>query len=104
MSGFYTTKARNDLQEILSPTGQLSAGLVKTILKGKGSLKLSARDIFYTQSMEGITDFPGASEYFILWRDSQVINLGFSYRFGKPLKTTKRSNGGAGDEMNRAGA
>ncbi len=104
ISGFYTTKARNDLQELLSPTGQLSAGLVKTILKGKGSLKLSARDIFYTQSMEGITDFPGASEYFILWRDSQVINLGFSYRFGKPLKTTKRSNGGAGDEMNRAGA
>ncbi|KQB99228.1 outer membrane beta-barrel protein [Pedobacter sp. Hv1] len=104
ISGFYTTKARNDLQEILSPTGQLSAGLVKTILKGKGSLKLSARDIFYTQSMEGLTDFPGANEYFILWRDSQVINLGFSYRFGKPLKAPKRSTGGAGDEMNRAGA
>lgn len=104
LSGFYITKARNDLQELLSPTGQVSAGLSKTILKGKGSLKLSARDIFYTQAMEGLTDFPGASEYFILWRDSQVINLGFSYRFGKPLKAPKRSTGGAGDEVNRAGA
>ncbi len=104
LSGFYITKARNDLQELLSPTGQVSAGLAKTILKGKGSLKLSARDIFYTQAMEGLTDFPGASEYFILWRDSQVINLGFSYRFGKPLKAPKRSTGGAGDEVNRAGA
>lgn len=104
LSGFYTTKARNDLQELLSPTGQVSAGLAKTIFKGKGTLRLSARDIFYTQSMEGLTDFPGANEYFILWRDTQVLNLGFSYRFGKPLKAAKRSTGGASDEMNRAGS
>jgi iron complex outermembrane receptor protein len=103
ISGFYTTKNRNDLQELLSPTGQLSAGLSKTILKGKGTLRLTARDIFYTQSMEGMTDFPGANEYFILWRDSQVINAGFTYRFGKPLKAAKRSTGGANDEINRAG-
>lgn len=104
LSGFYTTKARNDLQELLSPTGQVSAGVAKTVLKGKGTLRLTARDIFYTQKMEGLTDFPGANEYFILWRDSQVVNLGFSYRFGKPLKATKRSTGGAGDEINRAGS
>lgn len=103
ISGFYTTKARNDLQELLSPTGQVSAGLAKTVLKGKGTLRLTARDIFYTQSMEGMTDFPGANEYFILWRDSQVLNVGFSYRFGKPLKAAKRSTGGASDEINRAG-
>lgn len=103
ISGFYTTKARNDLQELLSPTGQVSAGIVQTILKGKGSLRLTARDIFYTQSMEGMTDFPGANEYFILWRDSQVINVGFNYRFGKPLKAAKRSSGGATDEIGRAG-
>ena len=103
ISGFYTTQARNDLQELLSPTGQVSAGIVKTILKGKGSLRLTARDIFYTQSMAGNTDFPGAQEYFILWRDSQVINIGFNYRFGKPLKAAKRSSGGAADEIGRAG-
>jgi len=103
ISGFYTTQARNDLQELLSPTGQVSAGIVKTILKGKGSLRLTARDIFYTQSMEGITDFPGANEYFILWRDTQIVNIGFNYRFGKPLKAAKRSAGGAADEINRAG-
>ena len=104
LSGFYTTQARNDLQELLSPTGQISAGLAKTVLKGKGTWRLTARDIFYTQKMEGLTDFPGANEYFILWRDTQVINLGFSYRFGKPLKAPKRSTGGASDEINRAGS
>ncbi|WP_199139887.1 outer membrane beta-barrel protein [Pedobacter sp. ASV12] len=103
LSGFYTTKARNDLQELLSPTGQVSAGLAKTLFKGNGTLRLTARDIFHTQSMEGLTDFPGANEYFILWRDTQVLNVGFSYRFGKPLKATKRSAGGASDEINRAG-
>ncbi|SEQ75909.1 outer membrane beta-barrel family protein [Pedobacter rhizosphaerae] len=104
LSGYYITKARNDLQELLYPTGQVSLGLAQTILKGKGSLKLSARDIFYTQAMEGLTDFPGANEYFILTRDSRVINLAFTYRFGKPLKAAKRSSGSATDEMNRAGS
>lgn len=103
LSGFYTTRARNDLQELLYPTGQVSAGIAKTILKGKGTLRLTGRDIFYTQAMEGLTDFPGANEYFILWRDTQVVNVGFTYRFGKPLKAPKRSMGGASDEINRAG-
>ena len=103
ISGFYITRARNDLQELLYPTGQLSAGLSQSLFKGKGSLKLSARDIFYTQAMEGLTDFPAASEYFILTRDSRVVNLAFTYRFGKPLKAAKRSAGGAADEINRAG-
>lgn len=104
LSGFYITQARNDLQELLYPTGQVSAGISKTILKGKGGLKLSARDIFFTQAMEGLTDFPQAQEYFKLTRDSRLFFLSFSYRFGKPLKAIKRSNGGATDEMKRAGS
>jgi len=103
VSGFYLTKARNDLQELLYPNGQISAGLSKSILKGKGSLKFNARDIFFTQKMEGLTDFPQAQEYFKLTRDSRLFVLSFSYRFGKPIKATKRSNGGATDEMRRVG-
>ncbi|MCZ4224027.1 outer membrane beta-barrel protein [Pedobacter rhodius] len=104
LSGFYITKARNDLQELLYPTGQVSAGVSKTILKGKGSLKFSARDLFFTQAMEGLTDFPQAQEYFKLTRDSRLFFLSFTYRFGKPLKAIKRSNGGVTDEMKRAGS
>ncbi|WP_316830441.1 outer membrane beta-barrel protein [Pedobacter aquatilis] len=104
LSGYYITKARNDLQELLYPTGQVSAGIGKSILRGKGNLKLSARDIFFTQAMEGLTDFPQAQEYFKLTRDSRLFVLSFTYRFGKPLKAVKRSNGGATDEMKRAGS
>lgn len=103
ISGFYTTQARNDLQELLSPTGQMSAGIARPVLNKKGTLKFSVRDIFYTQAMEGNTDFPNADEYFILRRDSRVFNIAFTYRFGKPLKTTRRNSGSAGDEIQRVG-
>ena len=103
LSGYHITRARNDLQELLYPTGQIAAGLSKTILKGKGSLKFSARDLFFTQAMEGLTDFPHAQEYFKLNRDTRTFSLGFSYRFGKTLKNTQRTNGGAREEINRAG-
>jgi len=104
LSGFYTTKARNDLQELLLSTGQLSTGMSRPVLKKKGTLKLSVRDIFFTQVMEGNTDFPGADEYFILRRDTRVFNLAFIYRFGKPLKAARRTSGSAGDEIQRVGS
>lgn len=104
VSGFYTTKARNDLQELLRPTGQLSVGISRPLFKKKATLKMNVRDIFFTQVMEGDTDFPGATEYFLLRRDSRVFNIALTWRFGKPLKTIKRSSGGAGDEMQRVGS
>ena len=103
LSGFFTSRARNDLQEVLYPTGQLSLGVSRPVLKKKGSLKLSFRDLFFTNAMEGFTHFTKATEYFILRRDSRVINIAFTYRFGKAYKTTKRSSGSAGDEMERVG-
>ena len=103
LSGFYTTKARNDIQELLYPTGQLSLGLSKSILKKKGTLKFSARDIFYTNAMEGLTQFPNATEYFKEKRDSRVFTLAFIYRFGKTYKVTKRSEGSATEESDRVG-
>jgi iron complex outermembrane recepter protein len=62
LSGFYTTRARNDIQELLYPTGQASIGVSKTVIKKKGTVKCSFRDIFYTNAMEGLTSFPNATE------------------------------------------
>jgi hypothetical protein len=103
ISGFYTTKARNDLQELLYPTGQLSVGVSRPVLKKKGTLKISMRDIFYTNTMEGFTQFFKATEYFIIHRDSRVLNIAFTYRFGKTFKAVKRSGGSASDEIDRVG-
>ena len=99
LSGFYITRAQNDLQEVLDPTGQVAAGIAKQVFKNKASLKLSIRDIFYTQAMAGWTSFQQATEYFKLTRDSRIVTLAFSWRFGKPLKGAARKTGSASDEI-----
>jgi len=100
LSGFYTTRARNDVQELLYPAGQVHMGLSKAVLNKKGTVKLGFRDIFYTGAMEGLTSFPDATEYFKLKRDSRVLSLSFTYRFGKSFKVTRHQDG-AGDEKDR---
>lgn len=103
LSGFYTSKSQHDIQEIVDPAGQLSVGVGKTIMKSKGTIKLAARDIFYTQLMKGFTYFTHATEYFKLTRDTRVLNLSFTYRFGKTFKTQRRSAGAASEEIQRVG-
>lgn len=100
LSGFYTTRSRQDIQELLYPAGQVSTGVSKTVLKKKGTLKLSYRDIFYTGAMEGLTSFPDATEYFKIKRDSRVVALAFTYRFGRSYKVN-RHQGGADEEKER---
>ena len=103
ISGFYASRSQSDIQEIVDPSGQLSLGLAKTVWQNKGTIKLAVRDLFYTQWIKGDTFFPSATEYFKLTRDSRVIQLSFSYRFGKTFKGSKRSEGSAGDELRRVG-
>jgi iron complex outermembrane recepter protein len=93
LSGFYTTRSREDIQELLYPAGQVSAGISKTILKKNGNLKLSCRDIFYTGAMEGLTSFPDATEYFKLKRDSRIVALALTYRFGKSYNSNRHQDG-----------
>lgn len=104
LSGFYITKSQNDLQEVLDPTGQVSAGVSKQVMKNKGTLRLVMRDIFYTQAMQGLTDFQNTKEYFKLVRDTRVATLSFTWRFGKTMKQVKRSSGSAEDLIERAGS
>ena len=99
LSGFYITRNQNDLQEVLEPTGQVAIGFSKQILKNKGSLRASWRDIFYTQRMAGLTDFQYVQEYFSLRRDTRVFTLAFSWRFGKALKQSARRNTGAASDI-----
>ena len=104
ISGYYQTKSQIDLQEWLEPQGELDLGVSKQILKGKGSLKLNVRDITYFQNYSGYSTFQNSHEPFTIKWDSRVARLSFSWRFGKALKAVKRSEGGATDEINRAGS
>ncbi len=103
ISGLYTTRSRVDIAELVYPSGQVSLGLSRPVMNKKGTLKLNYRDIFYTTAYEGLTTFPNATEYFKLKRDTRVVTLSFTYRFGKAYKAAKRSDGSAGDVIQRVG-
>ncbi len=102
LSGWYRTKGVEG-QIILEPFGQVSAGVSKQIIKGKATVKLSVRDIFYTQQVEGNINFNNTEAYFKNRRDSRVANISFVYRFGKQVNGTqsRKKSGGASDEQNR---
>jgi hypothetical protein len=103
LSGFYNSTSQQDIQEIVDPAGQLSFGVAKTVLNNQGTVKFAARDVFYTNWIKGLTSFTNATEYFKVTRDTRVITISFTWRFGKAIKPTKRSEGSAGDEVQRVG-
>jgi len=102
LSGFYRTKGVEG-QILINPLGQASAGVSKQVMKGKGSLRLSIRDMFYTNKVKGSIHFQQTDAYFWNKRDSRVASISFTYRFGKPLKAagSSKRNSGAEEEQNR---
>jgi len=88
-------RQHQDVQELLYATGQMAAGISKTVLKKKGTLKLGMRDIFYANAMEGFTNFPNATEYYKFKRDSRVVTLTFNFRFGQSFKSRHHEDGAA---------
>jgi len=103
LSGFYNSKEVEG-QFSIQPFGQVSIGGGKQIMKSKGTIKLSLRDIFYTQVIHGQILYGNVEEHFIQSRDSRLINVSFVYRFGKNFKESgRKKNGGAGEEQSRVG-
>ncbi len=103
LTGYYLTKSQLDLQEVLTPQGEMGVGVSKQILKNKGTLRFAIRDIFYTQNYSGYSRFENADEPFEVKWDSRVARITFSWRFGKAMKAVKRSAGGATEETDRVG-
>lgn len=104
LSGYYLSNSQIDLQETLTPQGEMGAGISKQIVKGKGTLRLVIRDIFYTQNYSGYSRFQNSDEPFEVKWDSRVARISFSWRFGKAMKPVKRSGGSATEETERVGS
>ena len=105
LSGFYRTRGIEG-QLVIEPLGQMSSGVSKQVMKGKGSLRFNVRDIFYTNWAKGSINFQRTEATFENKRDSRVASISFTYRFGKPIKgpQNNRKKGGADDEQNRVKA
>ena len=105
LSGWYRTSGVEG-QILIKPMGQMNIGVGKQVMKNKGSVKLSVRDLLYTNFPNGEINFSNTEARFSNKRDSRVVNLAFTYRFGKPIKDTqpRRKIGGAAEETNRVNA
>ena len=101
VSGWYRTKGI--WGQIKSyPMGALTTGVSKQVMKGKGSVKMSVRDIFYTQPARGDINFKSTEARFRSHWDSRQVNLTLTYRFGKPFKVEgPQRKEGRPEEQNR---
>jgi hypothetical protein len=101
VSGWY--RSRGIWGQIKSyPMGALTTGVSKQVLKGKGSVKMTVRDIFYTQPPKGDINFKSTEAHFRSQWDSRQVNFTFTYRFGKPFKVEgPQRRQSTPDEQNR---
>ena len=103
ISGFYRTKAIEGTM-VAQPMGAVNMGISKQVMKNKGTVRLNVRDVFWTQKFRGYSKYQNVDVTIANTRDSRVVNLGFTYRFGKQQKAPQRKKGSAGDEENRVKA
>jgi hypothetical protein len=100
LSGWYRTKGIEG-QLVINPLSQINFAIQKQVLNNKGTLKLGARDIFLTNFPSGVIKFSKTEANFSNKRDSRIVSLSFTYRFGKNFKPVIKKGSGADEEKAR---
>lgn len=102
LSGFYNSKGVHGIL-ISQPMYMVSAGIQKTVLDKKGTIKLNVSDVFNTRRFAGDIRYQNMDFGIRNTWDSRMATLSFSYRFGnQDLKPSRRRNTGSEAEQNRA--
>jgi len=103
LSGFYRYRAVHNLS-LSEPMGQANIGLAKNnLLKGKGSLRLIARDPFNWQVFRGLTKYGNVDINIKNRWDNRQFGASFTYRFGKQQSQQKKK-ASLEEESQRVGA
>ena len=101
LSGIYRTPGIDGVFRI-GGFGMMNLGVSRQVLKGKGALRFSVRDVLWSQKIGGTIKYGNIDAAFQQVRDSRVFSLNFTYRFNKgKVNSQKRKTGGAGDEQDR---
>lgn len=102
LSGFYRSKGIEGVI-VIKPIFQMNAAFSKQVLKNKGSIRLSVRDIFAGSVFRGYSRYGDVDATFKNVNDNRAVSIGFTYRFskGKLKANGGRKSGGAGEEQNR---
>ena len=103
LSGFYRTQSVEGIFVSL-PMGVINFGASKSILKGKGTLKLDVNDFADLQYFRGYSKYQNIDVTVQNHWDSRVVNVSFTYRFNKGQTGQQRHSNSAGDEQSRVKA
>lgn len=104
ISGFYTSPSIWQGTFKSKQMYGIDAGLLKTIFKGKGSLKASVSDIFKTMRWGATSSFAGQELKMNGGWESRQFKLNFIYRFGsKDVKAARQRKSGVEEENQRVG-
>ncbi len=85
----YYRSARQTPQGKFEPVPLLNLGFRQDLFKKRASVSLTISDVFSSVEWESITDTPDLFQKTIYGRNSQIIYLGFTYRFGKKFQKQK---------------
>lgn len=80
---------------------EVDAGIKATILKGQGTVKLAANDIFYSNTYHISVDYLNQKNGFAQRNDTRNGTISFSYRFGKNVTTARTRSTASDDEKKR---
>ncbi|MEO8770086.1 MAG: TonB-dependent receptor [Ferruginibacter sp.] len=103
LSGWYRYKTIEQLS-LSYPMAQMNIGLAKNnLLKGKASLRLTARDPFNWQYYKGLTRYGTVDISIQNHWDNRQYGVNFTYRFGKQQQQRRRASATA-EEQSRVGS
>ncbi len=84
--------------------GAVNISVQKAFKNKRSNLKLSATDVFFNAQFAGSSTYANYREQYHVSRNSRVVSLSFSYKYGKSsVPKIRQRNTGADDEKQRAG-
>jgi iron complex outermembrane recepter protein len=104
LSGFYASPSLYQGTFKSQDIWSLDGGIQKSVLKTKGTIKVSVSDIFNTQHWAATSDFAGQVLHVTGGTESRQLKLYFTYRFGNTqVKAARQRKTAAEEESRRVG-
>lgn len=100
ITGRYNSRYIDALTKMI-PSYAVNIGVSKSFFDKKGNVSITYNDIFKTVIMGGVTATNLVNEDWINYRDTRVVSVNFTYRFGRGSSFKLRRSSGADNEKNR---
>jgi hypothetical protein len=101
VSAWYVSRISQGLF-IGNPMGAVNAGISKSLMKNRLTLRLNAQDIFWSQRFRGEQRYQNLDVTVWGLNDTRQVRFTASYRFGnQKVQQARRRDGSANDEKNR---